>query len=64
MPKFYKVCADKFIKQDKGEDIKLQFKAGMIKVTDNGGWYLQLFHLPDVDYYIQPLEGETLPVIN
>ena len=63
MAKFFKVCVDKTIPQEGEEDIKLQFKAGLLKVTDNGGWYLQLFHLPDVDYYIKPAEGENLPII-
>jgi hypothetical protein len=63
MAKFFKVCVDKKISKEEGEDINLQFKAGLLKVTDNGGWYLQLFHLPDVDYYIKPMEGEALPTI-
>ncbi len=32
----------------------IQFKAGTIKQTENGGTFLTLFHIPDQDFYIYP----------
>ena len=64
MSKFYRVCTEKVIPRPEGEqDIKLQFKAGLLKITDSGGWFLQLFHQPETDFFIRPFEGEALPII-
>ena len=41
----------------------LWFKAGSIKITDNGGSYLTLFHIPDVDFYIFEKKDEVMPDI-
>ena len=35
-----------------GETTTLWHKVGVIKVTKNGGWYLQMFHQPETDFYI------------
>jgi hypothetical protein len=39
-------------------------KVGVVKVTENGGWFLQLYHQPDTDYMIFPNHNDNLPVIN
>lgn len=36
------------------EEKTLWFKAGTIKSTENGGNFLTLFHIPDVDFFIYP----------
>lgn len=49
----------------KGEPTTLWHKIGLIKQTDSGHWYLQLFHQPDTDFYVyeQMADDKELPVI-
>jgi hypothetical protein len=63
MTTFYNVCTRKTINSPSGEK-KLYHKVGVIKVTDNGGWFLQLFQQPETDFLIFPNQNEELPVIN
>jgi hypothetical protein len=60
MTKFYNVVTRKTIKNDK----HIYHKVGVVKVTENGGWFLQLYHQPDTDYMIFANHNENLPVIN
>ena len=59
MTKFYNVVTRKTIKNDK----HIYHKVGVVKVTENGGWFLQLYHQPDTDYMIFANHNENLPVI-
>ena len=63
MTTFYNVCTSKTIKSPSG-DKKLYHKVGVVKVTDNGGWFLQLFQQPNTSFFIFPNQNEKLPVIN
>lgn len=63
MTKFYNVCTRKTIHLDKG-DKTLYHKVGIVKVTENGGWFLQLYHQPETDFLIFPNHNDELPVIN
>lgn len=48
-----------------GEPIVLWHKVGIIKQTNSGHWYLQLFQQPDTDFFVyEQLENEhALPDI-
>ncbi len=63
MTKFYNVCTRKTINTSSGEK-KLYHKVGVVKVTENGGWFLQLYWQPDTDFLIFPNQDDELPVIN
>lgn len=63
MTKFYNVCTRKTINSLSGEK-KLYHKVGVVKVTENGGWFLQLYWQPDTDFLIFPNQDDELPVIN
>ncbi|WP_338359468.1 hypothetical protein [Yeosuana marina] len=63
MTKFYNVCTRKTITSANGEK-KLYHKVGVIKVTEKGGWFLQLYHQPETDFLIFPSHKDELPVIN
>jgi hypothetical protein len=60
MTKFYNVVTRKTINNDK----HIYHKVGVVKVTENGGWFLQLYHQPDTDYMIFANHNENLPVID
>ena len=62
--KFYNVLTKKEFKNG-SEVTTLWHKVGIIKVTKNGGWYLQMFHQPETDFYIfEDVEkSEKLPDI-
>lgn len=62
MPKFYNVVTRKTI-NDNATDRKIYHKVGVIKITENGGWYLQMYHQPDTTYQVFPNHNEELPVI-
>lgn len=62
MPKFYNVCTRKTIITDT-EERNVYHKVGVIKVTQNGGWFLQLYWQPETDFMIFPNHKESLPVI-
>lgn len=38
-------------------------KIGVIKVTENGGWFMQLYQQPETDFQIFPSQDEKLPII-
>jgi hypothetical protein len=63
MTKFYNVCTRKTIRLEKG-DKTLYHKVGVVKVTENGGWFLQMYHQPETDFLIFPSHNDELPVIN
>jgi hypothetical protein len=63
MIKFYNVVTRKTIKKE-NNDKHINHKVGVVKVTENGGWFLQLYHQPDTDYMIFANHNENLPVIN
>ncbi|WP_299059176.1 hypothetical protein [uncultured Polaribacter sp.] len=63
MTKFYNVCTRKTINGINGEK-KFYHKVGVVKVTENGGWFLQLYHQPETDFLIFPNHNDELPVIN
>ncbi len=49
----------------KGEPITLWHKVGLIKQTQSGNWYLQMFHQPETDFYVyeQLPDDKELPEI-
>lgn len=49
----FNVFTKKIIQTGQDEKI-LWFKAGTVKVTENGGSFLTLFHIPDQDFFIYP----------
>ncbi len=63
MQKFYNIVTRKTISKN-GADKMIYHKVGVVKVTENGGWFLQLYHQPDTDFMIFPNHNEALPVIN
>lgn len=62
MSKFYNVVVRKVIPDSQGKTV--HHKVGTIKVTKNGGWFLQMYHQPETDFLIFPNQNEELPVIN
>lgn len=60
--KLYKVCTKKEIEVD-GEKKMLWFQAGSVKIRENGGWFLTMFHQPETDFYIFEPKEERLPEI-
>lgn len=63
MTKFYNVVTRKSINNEKNGK-HIYHKVGVVKVTNNGGWFLQLYHQPNTDYLIFANHNENLPVIN
>lgn len=62
MSKFYNVVTRKVIPSKEGTTI--YHKVGTIKITKNGGWFLQMYHQPETDFLIFPNQKDELPVIN
>ncbi|MFD1063692.1 hypothetical protein ACFQ1Q_10585 [Winogradskyella litorisediminis] len=63
MTKFYNVVTRKTV--NKGDNDKhIYHKVGVVKVTNNGGWFLQLYHQPDTNFMIFPNHNDNLPVID
>ena len=62
MSTFYNVVTRKVIRDGKSEKI-LHHKVGTVKVTQNGGWFLQMFHQPNTEFQIFPGHNSELPVI-
>ena len=61
MSKYYNVVSRKLAR---GESDKMIYhKVGVLKVTQNGGWFLQMYHQPNTDYLVFPNHNEALPVI-
>jgi len=63
MTKFYNVVTRKVI-QTGSENKTIHHKVGTIKVTKNGGWFLQMYHQPNTDFLIFPNQNDMLPVID
>lgn len=63
MQKFYNVVTRKTV-ATKQEEKKIYHKVGVVKITENGGWFLQLYQQPDTDFMIFPSHNESLPVID
>ncbi|WP_299111950.1 hypothetical protein [uncultured Winogradskyella sp.] len=63
MTTFYNVCTRKEITSPSDKKM-IYHKVGVVKVTNNGGWFLQLFQQPETDFLIFPNQNEQLPVIN
>ncbi len=64
MTKFYNVVTRKTINQAAAHEKHIYHKVGVIKITDNGGWFLQLYQQPETDFMIFPNHKEELPVID
>ena len=47
----FNVCAKKVYDKDGEKKIKW-YKVGLLKITDAGKKYLQLFHLPQTEYFL------------
>jgi hypothetical protein len=62
MSQFYNVVTRKVVKTGTEEKI-LHHRVGNIKVTPNGGWFLQLYHLPETEFQIFAGHNSELPVI-
>ena len=61
MSKFYNVVSRKLIP---GESEKIVYqRVGTVKITPNGGWFLNLFHT-DMQFQIFPNHDDQLPVID
>ncbi|WP_421751097.1 hypothetical protein [Croceimicrobium sp.] len=63
MSKYYTVCSER-VQADTLEAKSTFQKVGVVKVTDNGGWFLQLYQQPETTFRIFPNTEEELPVIN
>ncbi|MFT6361106.1 MAG: hypothetical protein ACJAV6_000592 [Candidatus Paceibacteria bacterium] len=63
MTKFYNVVTRKTVNKEIN-DKYIYHKVGVVNVTENGGWFLQLYHQPDTDYMIFANHNENLPVID
>lgn len=63
MSTFYNVVTRKVI-ADGTDEKTLHHKVGTVKVTPNGGWFLHLFMLPDVEFQIFSGYDNDLPVID
>lgn len=62
--RLFNVLTKKIITKD-GEPLTLWHRVGLIKSTNSGNWYLQLFQQPDTDFYLVEQEQEQveLPTI-
>lgn len=63
MSKYYTVCSER-VQADTLEAKSTFQKVGVVKVTDNGGWFLQLYQQPETTFRIFPNTEEELPVIS
>ena len=62
--KFFSVLTKKEYQDESGQSNVQWFKAGFLKVTEGGGQYLQLYHLPDVTYYLVSQDDRQETVID
>lgn len=60
--RYFNICSRRTIPTDNGEKNIFQ-KVGVIKATDNRGWYVQLYQQPNADFQIFPSGEEILPII-
>lgn len=51
MPQLFNVCSRKIYEKD-GERKLKWYKVGLLKITDNGKKYLQLYHQPQTEYFV------------
>ena len=63
MQRFYNVVTRKHLKTP-SDSKTIYHKVGVVKVTENGGWFLQLYHQPHTDFMIFPNHNESLPIID
>jgi len=63
MSKYYTVCSER-VQADTLEAKSTFQKVGVVKITNNGGWFLQLYQQPETTFRIFPNTEEELPVIN
>jgi hypothetical protein len=49
--RFYDVLTKKEFNNGK-ELVRLWHKVGVIKVANNGRWFLQMFHQPETDFFV------------
>ncbi len=58
--KYFNVCS----KETTSDGNRHLFhKVGVIKVTQNGGWYLRLNQYPETKFQVFPSQNEELPAI-
>jgi len=62
MTKFYNVVSKKTVPNGDGKK-PIYHKVGIIKVTANGGWYLNLYH-NNMEFQIFASHEDELPVID
>jgi hypothetical protein len=55
--RLFNVLTKKIITKD-GQPLTLWHRVGLIKTTQSGNWYLQMFHQPDTDFYIVECKQE------
>lgn len=60
--KYFNICSKRTIDTPQGKKSAYN-KIGIIKVTENGGWFMQLYQQPETDFQIFPSQDEQLPVI-
>jgi hypothetical protein len=63
MTKFYNVVTRKTINKE-SDNKHIYHKVGVVKITENGGWFLQLYQQPNTDFMIFPNHNENLPIID
>ena len=54
----FHVCTKKEFEQN-GEKKLKWYKAGLLKITDRGRFFLRLFHQPEIDFYLFESEREN-----
>jgi hypothetical protein len=60
--KYLNICSKRTINKD-AVPKTIFHKVGVVKITENGGWFIQLYQQPDVDFQIFPSQDESLPTI-
>jgi len=63
MTKFYNVVTRKTVTNNT-TDKRIYHKVGVIKITENGGWFLQMYQQPNTDFMVFPNHNDSLPVID
>ena len=57
----FNVCSKKVYEQNGEKKVKF-YQVGMMKITDAGKQYLQLYHLPQTEFYVFE-NGASVPEI-
>jgi len=61
--RLFNVLTKKVITKD-DQPLTLWHRVGLIKTTNSGNWFLQLFHQPDTDFYVvEPEHEERLTAV-